>query len=235
MVGRRAGRKRKSGERYPSGQIKPTEKLPDDMIRAGRQPHRRPLDPDDRLSEKAESALGRMLLAGQLNDPTIKPTKRAPEPSDVARARFQAGELYAQVVGVYRAQLGGPRLGSMQIATAADSLPADGEEEVRNAGCPSAAADPIERQIRIGGQVVTVREWPCQAAGEGCACARRKARYDGAFEALGEAGRRALLAVNRVAVHGEAITAQDVVYLDRGLDALRDHFGLTNRRRREHY
>jgi hypothetical protein len=223
----RAGRKRKQGRRQPSGKLAPVKK-PDDKIRTSRQPHRRMLKGDHRLSEHAESPLGRMLLAGALNDPDAKLKPNAtPAPTDKARTRFEAGELYAKVVSVYNAQLGAPRLGAMSLPVDDDALPADGEEDrPRDGGCATATADPIERQLRLGDQVITVREWPCKAMGDECACARRKARYDGAFEALGAAGRRALMVVNRVAVHREAIAPQDIVYLDRGLDALARFFGV---------
>lgn len=188
---------------------------------------------DMRLSEKAESPLGRLLLAGLLNDPSpVLPIKKGPpEPTDQARARYEAGELYAKAVAVYNAQLGAPMLGAMKLPVDDEALPADGEEaRPRDGGCATASADPIERQLRLGNRVITVREWPCRALGGECACARRKARYDGAFEALGAAGRRALMVVNRVAVHREAIAPQDIVYLDRGLDALARYFGIDRSR-----
>jgi len=50
-----------------------------------------------------------------------------------------------------------------------------------------------------------------------------------AYEALMDAGRRATLAVGRVAVHREALAPQDVLHLVIGLRALARHFGLTGR------
>ncbi len=68
-----------------------------------------------------------------------------------------------------------------------------------------------------------------------CECLRRKARYNNAFEALSDVGRRQLLAVNRVVAHREAIAPEEMVYLIEGLEALVWHFGLTRRRRPEHH
>lgn len=67
-----------------------------------------------------------------------------------------------------------------------------------------------------------------------CACEERRIRYQRAFEALATIGRRELMAVNRVAIHGEAIAPQDLVYLKSGLDGLARHFGLTGRRRKDY-
>lgn len=90
-LGRR-GRKRKSGRRHPSGGLVAAERFPDDQVRASRQPHRRGLDVDDRLSEKAESAFGRLFLAGRISE-----------------QQHEAGLRYAAVVGSYRAVIGAPR------------------------------------------------------------------------------------------------------------------------------
>ena len=74
-------------------------------------------------------------------------------------------------------------------------------------------------------EIAGISEINC--APESCACLRKKQRYDAAFAALMRAGQRAAKAVARVAVHREAITLQDRVYLIIGLDALVAHFGLT--------
>lgn len=62
-----------------------------------------------------------------------------------------------------------------------------------------------------------------------CECASRKTRYVRAFEAI--KGQRVHLAVNRVAVHDEQITEDQMDYLRLGLSALAVHFGLTQQRR----
>jgi hypothetical protein len=70
------------------------EKRPGDIvdrIRVSRQPHRRGVRKDDRLDPKAESVFGRMSLAG-----VIEP------------AQYDAGLLYAKIVGEYRAMIGAP-------------------------------------------------------------------------------------------------------------------------------
>jgi hypothetical protein len=59
-----------------------------------------------------------------------------------------------------------------------------------------------------------------------CECRRRKRRYDGCFEALHDAGRKAQLVTGRVAVHGERCAAGEIAALRRGLDALARHLGV---------
>ena len=58
---RRAGRKRKSGARYPSGDLRP----PSPTEVAAAMPHRRGLG-KNAASQLAESELGRMVLRGEL-------------------------------------------------------------------------------------------------------------------------------------------------------------------------
>lgn len=195
----RRGRKRKLGKRHPSGQLV-REKQPDDRIRTSRQPHRRGLEQEDRLSEKAEAPLGRLNLK-----------------DEITNEQYSAGSIYAAVVGDYRSVIEAPRF-----------IGGSG----KGFECASEGADPIERKARIGSVVVTMRQWPCGQTDDGCTCARRKARYDSAFESLvSSAGQRAAKAVARVAIFREDIAAQDLVYLKLGLDALAKHFGLIDRRR----
>lgn len=108
LLGRRAGRKRKAGKRHPSGQLVRADKHPDDKVRASRQPHRRVLKAEDRLSEKAESPLGRLYLTGQL---AMVPLvgERGSDDSALAAARYEAGILFAAAVGAYRAVIEAPR------------------------------------------------------------------------------------------------------------------------------
>lgn len=89
----RRGRKRKStGRRHPSGQLV-REAAPDDRLRTARQPHRRVLPAADRLSERAESPLGRLNLREIISD-----------------EQYEAGARYAAVVGAYRATIEAPRV-----------------------------------------------------------------------------------------------------------------------------
>jgi hypothetical protein len=59
-------------------------------------------------------------------------------------------------------------------------------------------------------------------------CARRKERYDRAYEALWSAGQRPTRAVSSIAVHDREINL-DLIYLTNGLDKLSEHFGYTRR------
>jgi hypothetical protein len=204
----RAGRKRKNGPRHPGGQLKndkPKKKDLDDKTRTLRQPHRRALAHELRAAgvahedvgkfvqgEEAESPIGRLWAAGllkQLGDPD----------SQAARDRYDAANMFAQVVGAYRSVIEAPR-----------SVAGSG----RGFGC---------------------LELLCRLAPENCECLRRKERYDRAFEALTRLGRRALMAVNRVAIHREPIGEEELVYLVAGLEELRRIYGLTARRRSRHH
>lgn len=101
----RAGRKRKSGKRYASGDLVPA-RAPDDRIRAARQPHRRCLDEAVRLDERAESPLGRLLLRGLLA--TVDAIGTTNAGGDAAAARYDAGCAYVAVTGAYRAVIEAP-------------------------------------------------------------------------------------------------------------------------------
>lgn len=113
----RAGRKRKPGARKPSGQLKPTKKEIDDRTRTTRQPHRRALARELRLGgasdpeaekfmagEEAESPIGRLWAAGHLKQPGDGDVQ-------AARDRYDAGTMYAQVVGAYRSVIEAPNGG----------------------------------------------------------------------------------------------------------------------------
>ena len=59
----RRGRKRKwRGQKQAGSEVVEVERAPDDRMRASLQPHRRILPEADRMSEKAESPLGRLNL-----------------------------------------------------------------------------------------------------------------------------------------------------------------------------
>jgi hypothetical protein len=200
----RAGRKRKAGPRKPSGQLKPKKKDIDDRTRTMRQPHRRAFAHELRaggtdylevqkhvVGEEAESPIGRLWAAGLLKE-------QGDFDSQAARDRYDAGAMYAQVVGAYRSVIEAPN---------------GGGGSGRGFGC---------------------LELLCKLAPENCECQHRRDRYERAYEALGRIGRRALMAVNRVAVHREAIEQEELVYLVSGLEGLRRIFGLTARRNRGH-
>lgn len=202
----RAGRKRKNGPRHPGGQLKRQKKEDlDDKVRTSRQPHRRALarilrtgKVDDetveklRAGEEAESPIGRLWAAGFLKSV-------GDADAQAARDRYDAGNMFAQVVGAYRSVIEAPR---------------DGASQGRGFPC---------------------QELLCTLAREACECERRKIRYMRAFETLSAIGRRALMAVNAVTIHRQAIGEQELVYLVEGLEALRRHFGLTARRSRDHH
>lgn len=201
----RAGRKRKSGSRHPSGQLKKANQHEPDSVRTSRQPHRRALKRElragganevdaDKISagEEAESPIGRLWASGLLK-------QSGDSDSQAARDRYDAGSMYAQIVGSYRSVIMAP-----------------------NSGGGS-------------GRGFDCLELLCTLAPENCECAHRKARYDRAFEALTRLSRRALLAVNAVAVHRQAIDGEELVYLVSGLQELRRVFGLTARRKSKHY
>ena len=98
----RRGRKRKAGRRHPSGQLA-SERRPDDRQRAAAQPHRRGLPKEMRLSELAESSLGRLFLRGLLAEYVYGADRE-----EVAKARYDAGDRFRAIVGAYRAVIGAP-------------------------------------------------------------------------------------------------------------------------------
>lgn len=113
----RAGRKRKNGPRKPSGQLKPKKKDVDDRTRTVRQPHRRALAHELRAAgtdhqdvqkfvagEEAESPIGRLWAAGRLG-------QAGDGDIQAARDRYDAGTMYAQVVGAYRSVIEAPNSG----------------------------------------------------------------------------------------------------------------------------
>ena len=210
----RPGRKRKFSTRERNGRAKRARKaeLIEERVRIARsQPHRRELKSNDRASELAELALGRLSLRHV-----------------ISKGERAAGEAFAGIVGRYRSIIEGPRpVRSLALATsAAPGDSADEEELAERFDCPSQHFGPIEQQQRLGREIITTRLWPCQQPGEVCACAQRRARYMRAYEAIAGVGRRALLAVISVAVRGEDLAPQELVYLRAGLRAAQRHLGL---------
>jgi hypothetical protein len=210
----RPGRKRKQGARERNGRPrrKGKKEQVDERVRLARaQPHRRDLKSNDRISEFAESALGRLSLRR-----LVTPGERA------------AGEAFAAIVGRYRGVIEGPRpVRSAMPETAAEYLQ---EPDDRNVApkfdCASQYADPIEKSLQLAGRAITTREWPCQQAGAVCVCAERRERYMRAYDAIAAVGRRALMIVIAVAVRGEEPSAEEIVYLKHGLRAAQRHLGL---------
>ena len=96
----RAGRKRKSGNRYANGQLH-HERQASPLLIASSMPHRRPLGAlpvaagekiaEALLDQRAESELGRMALLGRISD-----------------HQFSAGQRYGAVVSAYRSTLRAP-------------------------------------------------------------------------------------------------------------------------------
>lgn len=210
----RPGRKRRGFQRERNGraQRKSKDELLDERVRIARsQPHRQGLKSNEKTSELAESALGRLNLK-----------------HFVTTGQRAAGETFAGIVARYRGVIEGPRaVRSLMPETASDHAAQSEDLAVARFVCPSQYADPIEYSVRIGPTTLTMREWPCQQAGAVCACAERRDRYMRIYDAISAVGRRALMAVIRVAVRGEEIPAEELVYLRAGLDAAKRELGLT--------
>lgn len=244
----RAGRKRKNGPRHPGGQLK-KEKKPDDRIRTTRQPHRRALAHELRAAgiddldvkkasagEEAESPIGRLWLTGKLaatGDPD----------SQAARDRYDAGNMFAQIVGAYRSVIESPK----DVAGSGRGYPCDPlgclkdrEEEHTRCECKARLRRYMGAYEALAGRLRRLqveleygKEIP-EPLRDAIAEARRL-REDEAYVPAAAGHRRILMAVTRVAVHREAIPEQELVYLVHGLEQLRRHFGLTARRKPKHY
>lgn len=246
----RAGRTRKTGPRHPGGQLKKTPAAPDDdRIRAARQPQRRALAHEMRkhgaddievkkasAGEEAESPIGRLWLTGKL-------AAREDRDSQAARDRYDAANMFAQIVGAYRSVIESPR----DVAGSGRGYPCDPlaclddrDEEERRCECKArlrrytAAYEALAGRLRrLQVELEFGKEIP-EPLREAIAEARRL-REDEAYVPAAAAHRRVLMAVTRVAVHREAIDDQELVYLVHGLEQLRQHFGLTARRKPKHY
>lgn len=97
MAGR-AGRKRKLGTRYASGDLVPQPRLSRDLI-AAMQPHRQWLPENLRSHPKAESYFGQLNLMGALTDD-----------------QYEAGRRFAQVVMNYRTVIGAPKANPSSVS-----------------------------------------------------------------------------------------------------------------------
>jgi hypothetical protein len=90
VVMARTGRKRKSGARYPNGQLRREHQDSPRVVAAG-MPHRRGLG-EHGADQKAESELGRMALFGRISG-----------------HQYLAGVKFANLVGAYLATIQPPR------------------------------------------------------------------------------------------------------------------------------
>lgn len=238
----RAGRKRKGGKRYPSGGLVPVVKAEDVLrMRTSRQPHRRTLKSDDRLDERAESPLGRLLIKGVIDAEC-----------------YDAGERYVAIVGQYRAVINTPRAtaGSGRGMTCAvDSVETEEMVDrfkavrVKPRSCFENAEDCacLRRQERYDAAYAAVLGVPAHGYSRAlmtgimlgdapaqllAAVARAEAARG--YEALPPQDQKAARAVARVAINGEEPTREELVHLVRGLRALARHFGLTGKRAMAH-
>lgn len=94
----RAGRKRKLGTRYESGDIVPQPRVSREIV-ASLQPHRQWLPEHLRLSPKAENFLGRLNLYGTVTDD-----------------QYEAGRRFAEIVQKYRSVIGAPKSNPASIS-----------------------------------------------------------------------------------------------------------------------
>lgn len=86
--------------------------------------------------------------------------------------------------------------------------------------------------LRCGGRAYDCNPGLCSAyPDETCECKSRTARYEDLFEALARCGRKELVAVNCVAIHGLRVQRGELRTLRAGLDALVKHLGLTSGRK----
>jgi hypothetical protein len=239
----RAGRKRKSGTRHPGGQLK-REHQPDDRVRTSRQPHRRALAHEMRAAgcdyielkkasagEEAESPIGRLWLSGRL-------AAKQDRDAAAARDRYDAGNMFAQVVGAYLSVIeapGGTSGSGQKSACQADLLCALDTSECAcfgrrrrytNAYEALAGGARIDLEAGLEDLPAPLRTAIAEA---------RRLRHDETYIPIAADRRRIVKAVTSVAVHQAPIAPEELVYLVRGLEILRQHFGLTERRKSKQY
>lgn len=238
----RPGRKRKSGARYPSGELKKPEVKPDDRIRTSRQPHRRALPDEQRRDERAESPLGRLLLKGVIDAEC-----------------YDAGERYVAIVGQYRAVINTPRAtaGSGRgMICAVDSVeteemvdrfravkvsPKTCFEDADKCACrrrkdryDAAYAAVLGVPAHVYDRAFLTRMFLGDDAPAELLAAMARAEAARGSELLPLQDQKAARAVARIAVNGEEPTREELVHLVRGLRALARHFGLTGARAMAH-
>lgn len=243
----RAGRKRKNGPRHPGGQLKKTKPRKteiDDSVRTQRQPHRRALvhqlralkvEPHEvekfAAGEEAESPIGRLWASGLL-------AMKGDGDIQASRDRYDAGSMFAQVVGAYRSSImapGGVSGSGRKSSCAADLLCSIDPDECE---CFGRRRRYMRAYEALAGapRIRLELEAPDLPAPLVAAIAEaQRLGGDEAYIPIAADRRRVLLAVIRLVIHQQAIGPEDLVYLVRGLEMLRQHFGLTARRKPKHY
>ncbi len=240
----RAGRKRKDGDRYPSGQLKKAKKAIRDTEATESQPHRHQLRVVLRKSgisdgdaaafsrgEEAESPIGRLWASGLL-------ALKTDADEQASRDRYDAGSMFAQVVGAYASSIeapGGVSGSGQKSACQADLLCALDPDEClcfarrrRYMRAYEALAGGDRVHLELDEQADMPE--PLRAA----IAEAQRLREDEAYAAATDR-RRTVMAVIKVVIHRETLAPEELVYLVSGLETLRQHFGLTTRRKRKQY
>jgi hypothetical protein len=243
----RAGRKRKDGPRHPGGQLKrlnATELEESERTKTARQPHRRALahqlrsqDVDEldvrKLSagEEAESPIGRLWLGGHLKS-------AGDSDSQAARDRYDAGNMFAQVVGAYLSAIeapGGTSGSGQKSSCQADLLCSLDTDEClcfarrrRYTRAYEALAGGARVALELEAADIPA---PLQHAIDEA----RRVREDEAYVPIAADSRRVVMAVISTVIHRSIVSPEELVYLVRGLETLRQHFGLTTRRKPKQY
>lgn len=138
----RLGRKRKQGRRKPSGDL--AADRTDMRQHVMNQPHRRALE--NKLDQRAESPLGGLNIFGLITD-----------------EQYEAGRLYAGIVGRYRAVIEAPKASASSCGT----MVANGAEKPVGEFISEEEAE--RRKARYDSAYEAL-------AGSGCRCARAVAR-----------------------------------------------------------
>jgi hypothetical protein len=141
---RRRGRPRKAGNRYKSGNLRPThEPAISPAAVAATQPHRKGLG-DRAADQKAESELGRLALRGQISG-----------------LQYLAGQRYAAQWRAYLATLEAPRSLQRGHGRGQACNPADCRERGANCACDLARRSWLRSAFALhaipGGIIVTAR------------------------------------------------------------------------------
>lgn len=240
----RAGRKRKSGPRHPGGQLKKRKKALKASEQTEDQPHRRQLltfmrktgaENGDAIAgsrgEEAESAIGRLWAGGllkQAGDADIQ----------AARDRYDAGTMFAQTVGAYLSSIaapGGTAGSGRKSSCQADLLCALDPDECACFASRRRYARAYEALAGGGRVALELDQEHLPEPLRHAIAENLRLRQDEAYVPIAADRRRLVMAVIRVAIHDQPIGAEELVYLVRGLETLRQHFGLTQRRKPKQY